>query len=302
METANKLKHTINTFTKDGNQLNIFISLHDDCKNGHIDFSITGEIYIMGKPQTDKNLISCGCVHDEILKAKPELKLFVNLHLADAQGNPMYAVENGFYHLKNGFKNIGIDSPEFSAKFCDYYRMNEIQYNVIKNSKNSIQYALNLASTGIADNWKREAIEGIKLLEEWTGKKFIDSSVKTNLIMPTPEKINEENQKVLSGYYSKKEEKKREKQRINDIILKLKKTLDKKIEAEKTEFLLKKQIILIAGEEAQQNSIFYNHSLCLTFNWMESYKQVTAETIAKITAKIKLPEGVTIENKNKFKN
>lgn len=301
METVNKLAHTISTFTNDGDPMNIYISLDDDCKNGHIDFSITGDIYKKDNPRIDKYFISGGCIHEEILKVKPELKIFVSLHLADAEGNPMYAVQNGFYHLQNGFNNIGIDSPEFLAKFCDYYRMNEQQFNVIKDSKNTTQYAINLVSCGVVANWKKEALEAISILEGMTGKKFVDNSQKSNFKMPTEDEINEDNKKKLSGYYSKKEEKKREKQRINDIILKLKKDFDKKIEAEKTEFLLKKQVILIAGEEAEKNCIFYTHTKTLTFNWMESYKEVTQETINKIAAKIKLPQGVTIENKNKFK-
>lgn len=300
--SVNNLCHKINTTSKDGDKLEIVIRLSDECQNGQIDFSITGTIYEKGKPKTDRYLVCCGCIHEEILAVKPELNLFVDLHLSDAEGVPMYAVENGFYHLKNGFNSIKPNSPEFITKFCKYYRMNEYQYNIIKDSKTATQYALNLVNCGIVDEWKKQAEQGIKLLEEFTGKSFFNDGKKSNLKLPTQEEINAENQKILSGYYSKKEEKKREKKRVNDVILKIKQDLDKKIKAEKTEFLLKKQIILIAGEEAEKNSIFYNHSQTLAFNWCEIHPEVTPETIAKITAKIKLPEGIKIENKNKFKN
>lgn len=62
-------------------------------------FSITGEIYHKGKPMTDRNMISCGCVHEDILKVAPELKPLVDIHLSDMDGVPMHAEANGWYWL-----------------------------------------------------------------------------------------------------------------------------------------------------------------------------------------------------------
>lgn len=42
----------------------------------------------------------CGAIHDDILEAWPHLAPVVALHMADSQGFPMYAVENGRYHLE----------------------------------------------------------------------------------------------------------------------------------------------------------------------------------------------------------
>ena len=56
------------------------IRLNDECKNGHQDFSITGDIYKAGEPKTDSNHICGGCIHEEIEKHFPEFKIFINLH------------------------------------------------------------------------------------------------------------------------------------------------------------------------------------------------------------------------------
>jgi hypothetical protein len=108
---TNDLRYTISTTFK-GNPIIIKIRLNDECKNGHQDFSITGTTYRLfekgdrkdgdWKVFNGKNYTfdSGGCIHETILKVKPELKIFVDLHLCDYKGIPMHAVANGFYHLR----------------------------------------------------------------------------------------------------------------------------------------------------------------------------------------------------------
>jgi hypothetical protein len=63
-------------------------------------FSVTASIYgsrraygINAEPH------SCGCLHDEILKAAPELEPLVAMHLSDLDGVPSHAESNARYRL-----------------------------------------------------------------------------------------------------------------------------------------------------------------------------------------------------------
>ena len=67
-------------------------------------FVITGTIWKATKAgKKDKrcnDCIACGCLHDEIIKAFPQLANLVALHGADMDGVPSYVVENGWYFIK----------------------------------------------------------------------------------------------------------------------------------------------------------------------------------------------------------
>ncbi len=53
MKQSNALRHTA-TKTVGNEVITVKIRLNDECKNGHQDFSITGDIYEAGKPMADK--------------------------------------------------------------------------------------------------------------------------------------------------------------------------------------------------------------------------------------------------------
>jgi len=292
METTNKLKHTIVSKTVDGDQLFIKISLDDDCKNGHADFSITGDIYEADKPRVDRYFISGGCIHDEILAAHPELKLFIDLHLSDVNGAPMYATGNGFYHLKEGKEKVA----------QEYIRATDEEFEKIKNSPDEKYFTKILFDLGIVDRWKNEAEEAIRRLEEMTGQKFKDDSTRlANYKLSEKENYDLE-EKIKSGYYSAEQIEKRTKEKIQAdkeaLKQSLKCNLDKKVKKATDDYNV--QIAVLNAGLSIDNFIYYNHTNEGVFNWINYEKKVTKEEFEIFLKTVKtkgLPEGITFKLK-----
>ncbi|MFT0389710.1 hypothetical protein [Bacteroides thetaiotaomicron] len=121
MTTTNRLCYTVSKrYIQAGTtfKINVKILLADDCKNNICDWSITADIYEQRK---NGRFVWCagGCCHEEILKRFPQFKMFVDLHLSNHYGAPMYPVENGFYHITNSSKETAIN----------YLRITETEYN-----------------------------------------------------------------------------------------------------------------------------------------------------------------------------
>lgn len=295
---TNDLRHSILAHDEKGNPIYIKIRLNDECKNGHQDFKITADIYEKGKPKIDKYFICGGSCHDEILAACPDLKLFVDLHLCDYKGIPMHASANGYYFLRNGFNNVKPESTEFPAKFCEYYRLTPAQFELLNTSENETQYAIHIMESGILKQWETQAKEAISKLEEMTGKKFVVDSKETQFYPPTNEQILEEKKRQTSGYYSLSAKEERNKLIVGKLINNLRKEKLSKIEDIQIEYDIKEQILMIGGEKALYNSIYYNHTKEISFNW-RGYDKVSDDLLNKIKSEIVLPEGVTIKNNEK---
>lgn len=92
------------------------ITLSTDGHAGKAFFSVTG-----------KTMNSCGCLHENILKSRPDLQPLVDLHLSDLDGVPTYAEENGFFWLAAA---AGIEQkygPEQSPETCFKYFCNHVR-------------------------------------------------------------------------------------------------------------------------------------------------------------------------------
>lgn len=90
--------------------------------------SVTGEVYYERQDNDrfffDKEPDDCGMVHDHILQAFPWLRQLIDLHLADARtGAPMYALDNGWYWLREDDPN-----DRYNAIITDKSRRRAAQY------------------------------------------------------------------------------------------------------------------------------------------------------------------------------
>lgn len=290
-ETTNALRYNVSK-TVGKVFIDINIRLDDQCKNGHEDFSITGTTYKAGKPHIDKYMISGGCIHDDIMKYFPELKLFVDLHLSDCEGKPMYAVENGFYHLKN-------TSVKVAQK---YLRATDAEIEILNKVNDKMYFTKLLFDFGIVARWEKEAKIAIKELEALTGKSFKSTGARLDCIGLTDAQDKELSDKVDAGYYSTKETEKRavtkQKALRSKIKLYLRAELKKDIQALQQEFDVK--MYVIKKGLPIDNFIFYKHSKEGVFNWKGYDKKITVGQFNNFLENQDLPLNVffKLETKN----
>ena len=271
---TNSLTHTINVNNKKVNCI-VKIRLNDECKNGHQDFSITGTFWEIGKFRNDRNMTNAGCCHDEILAHFPELKIFVDLHLSDCKGRPMYAVENGRYHFNNTSFEVG----------RDYLRLTDKQAKKLYAFAHDKDYfAYLLENMGILQIWENEANEAIKMLEKLTGNKFVNDSTRYQYEPLSEEKKNEIRLKYANGFYSpesvelrKSEEANRELQKKIDEVNNY---ADAKIKDLNNERFVKLE--LLNKGFSLDNFIYYNHNNTGIFNWLDYKPKISKSELENI--------------------
>lgn len=78
----------------------VSVRYDDSCGNGHNSFAITGEIYTP-RANRSRNIIACGCLHDDIIRLFPELKPYVKWHLTSTDG-PLHYIANTVFHVERG--------------------------------------------------------------------------------------------------------------------------------------------------------------------------------------------------------
>lgn len=139
METTNNIKHLVRKELSENSYIEVEISLNDERHNGIEMFSISGK-YKDGETEV------IGYIREYILKYLPEFKIFVDLHLSDFKGMPPFA-KSKWDMLKK--------------------QMNGLR---MKNSEKDFESFIK--TTGLEEEWKQEADNAIKILEELTGKKF----------------------------------------------------------------------------------------------------------------------------------
>ena len=100
--------HTVEDIITDNNGTRIKVIATYGINDDRI--SVTGEVYYERQDNDgfffDNEPDDCGMVHDRILQAFPWLRQLIDLHLADARtGAPMYALDNGWYWLREDDPN-----------------------------------------------------------------------------------------------------------------------------------------------------------------------------------------------------
>lgn len=70
----------------------------DNCRNGHNDFAITGEVWRSTHDgrKVGGDCESCGCIHDDVAERFPEVAHVIKWHLTGETG-PMHYVANAVY-------------------------------------------------------------------------------------------------------------------------------------------------------------------------------------------------------------
>lgn len=297
MKTNNLSYNVTKIYVENGitYKMSVRISLNDYCKNGVCDWSITADIY---EKRRNGRFVLCasGCCHDKILKYFPEFKTFTYLHLCNHYGQPMYPVENGFYHLKNSNKE----------KTINYLRITESEYNILRDSAENEGYFKYLLYTlGIVDRWKQEGLKAIKQLEYLTGNTWENPYKPENerfVLKLTDEERTLIENRIKDGYYTseaiqvRKDQKKREEyeKKRNEIIADYEKDIQK---AENKKLVM--LAILDAGISSK-NAIYYDFKNELTFNWNDYETKITQEQFdefVKTVDKTKLPKNITFKLK-----
>ena len=282
------MKIKIERTAKDGRQFDIVIRLSDDCHNGQEDFSITGTIYEAGKPKIERYMISGWSIGDHIAKEFPDLAIFNRLDLRDFKGAPMYTVEYGFYHLKQ------MDAEQF----CEYFRCTQAEWGKLCTAENEEHFAMLLYLSEIPKRWKQEADEAIKILEEMTGEKWVNGSIKSNFIAPTPEQVADFETKQKAGYFSDEQRAQRAEAKRQEYYKQEREKVEAeckgKIEQAETERDVK--IAVLDAGLSLKNFIFYNHTNTGVFNWKDYEDKITREQFDVFVAGVNI-EGVKFEMK-----
>ena len=288
--TTNTLIHQININDDKTNCL-IKIKLADECKNGHEDFSITATFWEVGKYRGERTMLCGGCCHDDILKVRPDLKIFIDLHLADFRGVPMHGLANSMYHLEVGFNKIPKTDPKFKVEFCKYYMIDIKHFDKI-NVQDKEYYKFLFHDLGIIKEWKKYADKGIETLEKLTGNKFESKATRLSNIDLTAEEKKTVKSRIKNGYYSKENIKERELTKLKQQNEELKQKINKEIDDKIKSLNLERDVILflIKHNINTNNFIYYNHSQTGCFNWKLYEKKITQEEFNKILTLKNLPK------------
>ena len=314
------LKHSftkIRTINGRTERTTITITLDDDCRNGHEDFSLTADIE---EKDGRGRWVDAGggCCHDHILEIMPELKPFADLHLCAWEGIPMHAAANGWYwlqgvapeladHCKNleachGGTGSGAKSPtECRRIFGEHFRVTDAEIDKILSlsPRSEKELQIIVEDMGLPARWREQAAAAIAQLEQWTGAEFESKATRQTWKPVSKEDREVYQQRLTSGYYSPEQvasrdaaaAAERKATRIAEILADHKRESDKAIRELKVK-------LYIAERFDRLNCIYYTHTNELSFNWSSLEKLVTRDEFDAFVAGADLsalPDGIKFE-------
>lgn len=127
-----------------------------------------------------------------------------------------------------------------------------------------------------------------KKLEELTGETFEVDSVKTQLGMPTPEKLQDEQAKIDNGYYSPEKVEERQNEAKSAFIKEMRDRAEKDIAKIRHELSIKERLFEVGGKRLLDNVIYYNHTNTIKFNWHGYGERIEREEADKIMSALAL--------------
>ena len=257
----------------------IEIGLSDKCGNGHEDFAITGTFWEPGKVRSDRNLITAGCCHDEILRIRPDLKPFVALHQHDFSGTPMYPVEDGFFNLK----------LYEAEEFCAYFHCTKLQWDGLSRAEDATHFWYLLTLSKIPAQWKEMATHATALLEQMSGQKFQSRAASSHFVPMSDLLLSEMVERVQSGYYEDSAIRGRDGMRKNEEIAarmsEVAELLQRDVTKAKQQFEVAK-FILDVTKNVSTNFIFYSHNQTLRLNWLAYSAMFTPEQVRAVKVRV----------------
>jgi hypothetical protein len=300
-----------------GNEKTVIkISLDDDCKNGHMDFSLTADIYekrgVAGGGYWRET--GGGCCHEHILKLRPDLKIFADLHLSDQYGVPMHSFVNAFYWFAGCFDgglgqayhggsgSHGKTREECMEIFIDYLRISTVEackiFKLKPETSEMLQYYCE--EMNLPARWRSQANEAIKILEMLSGKQwdheYIPTRVRYNAL--SSERKAEIVKMIDGGYFSDEAKEQRLKQKAIDESDKRRKAILDAYESDIKELKDKMDIDLeMLRVGITENYIWYSHVNEISFNWNSSKKLISKEDFDKLESTLdfsKIPENVKL--------
>jgi hypothetical protein len=269
-----------------------YIGLNDDCKNGYLTFSFTGEIKVKKRNGRFYTYIS-GAIADVIAYFKPELEKFNRLHGFNHLGQPMF-IDDIRFHINEGKTN---------EQIAEMYNISNLEaIKILRNaSDNKDLFHYLVFHLGVADAWEKQAKEAIREMEAKTGLTLKIENKDKVYKQFDAEKCNDMAYLFKHGYATKemkraREEIARTKKRLEELA-EIEKEFVKSVEKAKRIYEVKKAVVSFGI--SWDNVTLYDHRNELCFNWLDCCEKVPSDLINELVCSNTLPEGIEVTNLDK---